>query len=345
MRHKFSKELFTHRTGGEPPGIVVAATENLQSKFIVQKTLELREQGIPLNEIAILFRSGFLSFDLEIELNKANIPFAKFGGFKFVETAHVKDLVAHLRVLDNPRDAVAWNRILLLVDGVGPRTAERVIGDLLAGKANEPPSGAEQSRLPAVWSDPTGYPEKIRLLFSTLRDVAPERFSPAEKVQRLVEYYEPIFSRRYDDYHKRAKDLEMFQQISERYRSLNSLLTDLSLEPAAESVTDITPPGTDDEKLVLSTIHSAKGLEWNAVFVMYALEGRFPSTRAASSEEAMEEERRLMYVACTRAREHLYITYPINVYDRESGMVLSKPSRFIANMPEHLLDTWVVDDQ
>ncbi len=137
----------------------------------------------------------------------------------------------------------------------------------------------------------------------------------------------------------------MFQQISERYRSLNSLLTDLSLEPAAESVTDITPPGTDDEKLVLSTIHSAKGLEWNAVFVMYALEGRFPSTRAAISEEAMEEERRLMYVACTRAKEHLYITYPINVYDRESGMVLSKPSRFIANMPEHLLDTWVVDDQ
>ncbi len=154
MRHKFSKELFTHRTGGEPPGIVVAATENLQSKFIVQKTLELREQGIPLNEIAILFRSGFLSFDLEIELNKANIPFAKFGGFKFVETAHVKDLVAHLRVLDNPRDAVAWNRILLLVDGVGPRTAEKVIGDLLAGKgertslrrgAEPPPRGLVRS--------------------------------------------------------------------------------------------------------------------------------------------------------------------------------------------------------
>ena len=345
MRHKFSKELFTHRQGGEPPSIVVAATENLQSRFIVQKTLELREQGIPLSEIAILFRSGYLSFDLEIELNKANIPFAKFGGFKFVETAHVKDLVAHLRVLDNPRDAVAWNRILLLVDGVGPRKAEKVIGDLLSGRTDEGQEGEGRRRLPAVWSDPSGYPEKIRLLFSTLRDVAPDRFSPADKVQRLIEYYEPIFSRRYDDYNKRSKDLEMFQQIAERYRSLNTLLTDLSLEPATESVTDITPPGTDDEKLVLSTIHSAKGLEWNTVFVMYALEGRFPSTRAAISDEAMEEERRLMYVACTRAKEHLYITYPINVYDRESGMVLSKPSRFIAGLPEHLLETWVLNEE
>lgn len=344
MRHKFSKELYTHRTGGEPPSIVVAATENLQSKFIVQKTLELREQGIPLNEIAILFRSGFLSFDLEIELNKANIPFVKYGGFKFVETAHVKDLVAHLRVLDNPRDAVAWNRILLLVEGVGPRTAEKVIGELLAGRTDDGPE-TEERRLPAVWSNPAGYPEKIRLLFSTLREVAPERFSPADKVQRLIEYYEPIFSRRYDDFNKRAKDLEMFQQIAERYRSLNTLLADLSLEPAAESVTDITPPGTDDEKLILSTIHSAKGLEWNSVFVIYALEGRFPSTRAAISDEAMEEERRLMYVACTRAKEHLYITYPINIYDRESGLVLSKPSRFIAGLPEHLLETWVLNEE
>jgi DNA helicase-2/ATP-dependent DNA helicase PcrA len=137
----------------------------------------------------------------------------------------------------------------------------------------------------------------------------------------------------------------MFQQIAERYRSVASLLSDLALEPAAESVADITPPGSDDEKLVLSTIHSAKGLEWNSVFVIYALDGRFPNSRAAISDEAMDEERRLMYVACTRARENLFITYPINVYDRESGLVLSKPSRFIADLPETLLDTWVVDEE
>ena len=126
---------------------------------------------------------------------------------------------------------------------------------------------------------------------------------------------------------------------------MGSLLADLALEPASESVTDITAPGADDEKLVLSTIHSAKGLEWNTVFVLYALDGRFPVSRAAMSDDAMEEERRLMYVACTRARDRLFITYPINIYDRESGLLLSKPSRFIAGMPENLLDTWVVDQE
>src|SRR5512143_3303074 len=141
VRHKYPKMLYTKRPGGEMPSIVVAANENLQSRFVVQKVLELREQGIPLTDIAVLFRSGYLSFDLEIELNKANIPFVKFGGFKFVETAHIKDMVAYLRVLENPRDAVAWNRILLLVDGVGPRTAEKIIDDVLARRVTSGHAG------------------------------------------------------------------------------------------------------------------------------------------------------------------------------------------------------------
>ena len=339
-RHKYSKELFTHRGGGELPSIVVAQEENLQSKFVVQKVLELREQGIPLDDIAILFRSSYLSFDLEIELNKANIPFVKFGGFKFIETAHIKDLVAYLRVLENPRDAVAWNRILLLVDGVGPRTAEKVLEDIIARRAV-----ASSRNLPAFWENYNAYPEKIRDLFDALKASSPDHIAPADKVTQLLNYYQPIFTKRYDDYNKRRKDLEMFQQITERYRSLGPLLTDLSLEPPNESVTDITAPGTDDEKLVLSTIHSAKGLEWHSVFVIYALDGRFPNTRAAISEDAMEEERRLMYVACTRDKENLFITYPINIYDRESGLLLSKPSRFISGLPENLLETWVVDEE
>ena len=326
------------------PSIVVAESENLQSRFVVQRVLELREQGIKLDDIAVLFRSGYLSFDLEIELNKANIPFVKYGGFKFIETAHIKDLVAYLRVLENPRDAVAWNRILLLVDGVGPRTAEKVLDDILARRVT-PENAATSTTLPTFWADYNAYPDKIRQLFDALKTVSPEHIMPADKVQQLLNYYEPIFAKRYDDYNKRKKDLEMFQQITERYRSLGSLLTDLALEPSGESVVDITAPGTDDEKLVLSTIHSAKGLEWNSVFVIYALDGRFPNTRAALSEEAMEEERRLMYVACTRARDHLFITYPINIYDRESGMILSKPSRFIAGIPENLLDMFVVDTE
>jgi DNA helicase-2/ATP-dependent DNA helicase PcrA len=343
-RHKFAKELYTHRPGGELPSIIVASDENLQSRFIVQKVLDLREQGTPLDDIAVLFRSGFLSFDLEIELNKANIPFAKFGGFKFIETAHVKDLIAYLRVLENPRDAVAWNRILLLIEGVGPRTAQKVIEDILARRTTNRTSGTS-SPLPVFWADYNAYPERVREMFDTLKEMVPDHILPADKVQTLLNYYHPIFNKRYDDHNKRKKDLEMFQQITERYRSLSSFLSDIALEPAAESVTDITPPGTDDEKLVLSTIHSAKGLEWHSVFVMYALEGRFPATRAATSEDSMEEERRLMYVACTRAKENLFITYPINIYDRESGLVLSKPSRFIAGLPEQLLENWLVDEE
>jgi DNA helicase-2/ATP-dependent DNA helicase PcrA len=154
-----------------------------------------------------------------------------------------------------------------------------------------------------------------------------------------------MFRTRYDDYTKRKKDLEMFLAITERYRNISSLLTDLALEPPNESVSDITPPGKDDECLVLSTIHSAKGLEWHSVFVLYALDGRFPTSRAAEDDDEMEEERRLMYVACTRAKENLFITYPVNIYDRESGMVLSKPSRFIEGIEEKLLEPWVVDEE
>lgn len=340
-RHKYSKELFTRKPGGEMPSIVVAQNENLQSRFVIQKVLELREQGIPLDDMAVLFRSSYLSFDLEIELNKANIPFVKFGGFKFIETAHIKDLIAFLRVIENPRDAVAWNRILLLVDGIGPRTAEKVIDDILARRpAQNPPT-----TLPVFWSEFRAYPDKLQNLFAALTGAAPTHVTPADKIAQLLQYYDPLFIKRYDDHNKRRKDLEMFQQIAERYRSLGTFLTDLTLEPAAESVTDITPTDAEDEKLVLSTIHSAKGLEWNTVFVIYALDGRFPTTRAAASEDAMEEERRLMYVACTRAKEHLFIAYPINIYDRESGMVLSKPSRFIAGIPDSLLDLWVIDEE
>ena len=199
-------------------------------------------------------------------------------------------MVAYLRVLENPRDAVAWNRILLLVEGVGPRTAEKVIEDVLARRATTSGGGGDTSRsLPAFWTGFAGYPDRVSDLFGILKDASPAHIMPADKVQMLLNYYEPVFKRRYDDYNKRRKDLEMFQQITERYRSLGTLLTDLALEPATESVTDITPPGTDDEKLVLSTIHSAKGLEWHTVFVIYALDGRFPASRAAMSEESMEE--------------------------------------------------------
>ncbi len=337
MRHKYTKVLHTHKGEGSIPQLIIAENENMQSKFVVQKVLELREEGVPLGEIAILFRSSFLSFDLEIELTKAGIPFRKFGGFKFIETAHIKDMIAYLRVLENPRDIVAWNRILLLIDGVGPRTAEKIIDDILQHRADRPAG--------SFWQEYKSYPEAVRDLFELMRSIAPERYPPADKAARVITYYHPMFKKRYDDYAKRKKDLEMFEQIAARYGDLESLLADLALEPPNESITDVEEPGRDDEYLVLSTIHSAKGLEWHSVFLIYALDGRFPALRSVGNIDELEEERRLMYVACTRAKERLYITYPINVYDRESGTILTKPSRFLEGLDEKLLEPWVLDQE
>lgn len=337
MRHKYAKVLYTNRAEGSLPQLIVAENENMQSKFVVQKILELREQGLALEDVAVLFRSSFLSFDLEIELAKANIPFLKFGGFKFIETAHVKDMVAYLRVIDNPRDVVAWNRILLLIDGVGPRTAEKVIDDILERRVGSSTS--------SFWQEYASYPESVRELFDLLKSIAPEKYTPSDKVSRIVTYYHPIFKNRYDDHHKRKKDLDAFEQITARYGDVGTLLADLALEPPDSSIVDVAAPGTDDEYLTLSTIHSAKGLEWSAVFIIYALDGRFPSSRAVDDIDELEEERRLMYVACTRAKEHLFITYPINVYDRETGMVLTKRSRFLEGLDEKLLEPWVVGEE
>jgi DNA helicase-2/ATP-dependent DNA helicase PcrA len=343
MNGLYYKELYSKKEGGHLPQLVIAENENMQSRFVVQKILELREQGIPLEEMAVLFRSSFLSFDLEIELAKANLPFVKYGGFKFIETAHVKDMIAYLRVLENPRDVVSWNRILLLIDGVGPRTAEKVTEDILSRKLGHTAEGRESLVSETFWQGYQAYPEGVQRLFETLRNTAPAKLSPAEKSYQILNYYEPILKSQYDDHPKRLKDLEMFQNIAERYRDVESLLTDMALEPPTESVVDIESPGEEEEMLVLSTIHSAKGLEWKVVFVIYALEGRFPSLKAFANEEELEEELRLMYVACTRAKDHLFITYPVNIFDRESGSVLSKPSRFIEGIGENLLEPWVVE--
>ncbi len=339
----YYKELYTRKEGGDLPQLVIAENENLQSRFVVQKVLELREQGIPLEEMAVLFRSSFHSFDLEIELAKANLPFVKYGGFKFVETAHVKDVIAHLRVLENPRDVVSWNRILLLIDGVGPRTAEKVIDDILRRRV-APAADTEQAVVSSrFWIDYQTYPESVQKLFATLQQVASPTIAPSEKVFHIQLYYEPLLRARYEDHVKRKKDLEILQNITERYADVSSLLTDLALEPPNESIVDVESPGPETEHLTLSTIHSAKGLEWRAVFLIYALEGRFPTMRAVANDDELEEERRLMYVACTRAKQYLFITYPINIYDRESGLILTKPSRFLEGIGGNLLEPWVVE--
>jgi DNA helicase-2/ATP-dependent DNA helicase PcrA len=333
---KYDKHLYTHKTGGNLPVIIAASTENLQSKFIVEKILDLREEGVPLGEIAVLFRSSFFSFDLEIELTKANIPFLKFGGMKFVETAHIKDVLAFLRIAANPKDVVSWYRVLLLHEGVGPKTAQKILDELatarLTIKGN--PDAVTNFR----------YSENIAKLFQLLYQLHTKQMLPSEKAQLVVDYYYPLFREKYDDYNKRYKDLEIFLNITENYKSLDSLLADMAIEPVIDSVIDIESPDKEEEYLTLSTIHSAKGLEWNTVFIIHAVEGYFPSSRSVESIEQLEEERRLMYVASTRAKQNLFVTYPMNLFDRAAGMTFSKPSRFITEMNPNLAEGWLLNE-
>jgi len=327
---KYTKRLFTRKIDGPLPALVEAAGENAQSRFIAQKILELREEGVPLSEVAVLFRSSFHSFDLEIELSRKGLPFIKRGGVKFIETAHVKDLLAHLRVVANPLDTVSWHRMLMLVEGVGPKKAH----DLLAAvvKSDKP-----YDVLKAV----TGRSgQGLKNLAHTLENLSGSAdVKPAEQVNRIYEYYLPILKEHYDDYPKRTRDLDHLHTIAENYPGVNEFLADLALEPPDGSAVNVEAPDGDDERLLLSTIHSAKGLEWQCVFVIWVVDGRFPSMYSFVADEELEEERRLFYVSVTRAKRHLFLTYPINVYDKTSGMLLSKPSRFLDHVSSDLLDT------
>ncbi len=337
---KYAKTLFTRKHQGPAPVLITAADENTQSRFVAQRVLELREEGVPLGEIAVLFRSSFHSFDLEIELSRRNIPFVKRGGFKFIETAHVKDILAHLRVVENPHDAVSWNRLLLLIEGVGPKKSQALIESILAKEAN----GLDALREAAAKGSGPGA-QGLQDLVRVLEEVSGGRMTPAEQMNAVCGYYLPILKQHYDDYPKRMKDVEHLYTIAARYGKLESFLADLALEPPDESVFDVAAEDRDDERLVLSTIHSAKGLEWHSVFIIWALDGKFPSVYSMTADDELEEERRLFYVAITRAKQNLYVSYPVNVYDNSSGMVLSKPSRFLDEVRRDCLETWSLIDE
>ena len=338
---KYTKVLFTERRGQFRPLLVRAADEHMQSRFIAQRILELREEGISLGEMAVLFRSSFHSFDLELELQRRDIPFVKRGGFKFIETAHVKDVLAHLRVVANPTDAVSWMRALTLVDGIGTRSAERLVEAIIHTEKPEQELLRNAAKLGArVQKAVTGC-TALAALIDALRT---SQARPADQLAQVVEYYLPIMRDAYrDDYPKRERDLEHFQDLSERYRSLESMLADMALEPPGDSIGDVLAVDPEEGYLTLSTIHSAKGLEWRVVFLIWVADGRFPGAMSVRPEE-LEEERRLMYVAITRARDELYLTYPIYMMDRSLGYVMGRASRFIDDLDPNLLPTAMLQE-
>ena len=338
---KYTKALFTQRQGELRPILVRAADEHMQSRFVAQRVLELREEGVALNEIAVLFRSSFHSFDLELELQRRDIPFVKRGGFKFIETAHVKDVLAHLRVIANPADAVSWMRALVLIEGVGPRRAQRLVEAIVAEPA--PEEGLARGAAALGGRGPAAAQGCARLakLLAALRA---NTGRPADQLAEVVDYYLPIMRTAYpDDYPKRERDIEHFQNLAERYRSLEAMLADMALEPPTDSIGDVLAVDPEEGYITLSTIHSAKGLEWRVVFLIWAADGRFPGPMSVRPAE-LEEERRLMYVASTRARDEFYISYPIYMIDRQFGHVMGRVSRFLEDLDPNVLPTAMLQE-
>jgi DNA helicase-2/ATP-dependent DNA helicase PcrA len=329
--YKYTKTLFSRKKGSTRPVLVRAGSENSQSMFILDKIKDLSLQNVPLNQIAVLFRAGFHSFDLEIELGKNQVPFIKVGGFKFMESAHIKDVLAHLKVIHNADDDISWLRILTRLDKIGPKTAKGMIDAIKAQ-----PGGFHGIQTIKIKSSLESSMAPLQAAFAS---IDPETMSISEMGEGIVSYYMPILEDTYDDHPKRAKDLDQLIEIMDRYDQLESFLTDMAIEPPNTSMDHtFSMDSSRDNRLTLSTIHSAKGLEWHTVFIIWALDGRFPSLHALNNEEDLEEERRLMYVAATRAKENLFITYPSQAYDRTSGIMLYRPSCFLDEIPYGLLE-------
>ena len=328
---RYSKDLWSDRTGGGKPLLVTVADESDQARYVVAEILANRETGTLLKQQAALFRSSHHSGPLEVELTRRNIPFVKFGGLKFLEAAHIKDVLAVLRFVENPRDRVAGFRVLQLLPGLGPSTASEILD-----RVAEAPDAGEAlvafrppPRIAGDWPDFVGLCRRLRE-------------SPAwpADLERARGWYEPHLERVHEDAVIRRNDLLQLEQIAGAYPSRERFLTELTLDPPDATSDESGPAMLDEDYLILSTIHSAKGQEWKAVFVLNGVDGCIPSDLGAGTTEELEEERRLLYVAMTRARDQLDIVIPQRFYvtqQRRSGdrHLYAQRTRFI---PERILD-------
>lgn len=299
---RFTKDLWTERSSDAPPRLVTVRSESDQARYIVEQVLERREAGTALKQQAVLFRTSSHSGALEVELTRRNIPFVKFGGLKFLDAAHVKDLMAVLRFVENPRDRVVGFRVMQLLPGVGPTSAQRVM-DHIAAAASPLAALASAPVPPRAGPDWQGFLELIAEIAS--RDLG----WPAE-LERARAWYEPHLDRIHEDGEVRLGDLLQLEQIAAGYPSRERFLTELTLDPPDATSDQAGVPLLDEDYLILSTIHSAKGQEWTSVFVLNVVDGCMPSDLGTGASAELEEERRLLYVAMTRAKDDLHLILP-----------------------------------
>ena len=329
----FPKVLWSGRASGPKPSLVTCTDEAAQADYVCDRVLEMRELGTPLQDQAVLFRTGHHSDGLEIELSRRKIPYVKFGGLRFLEAAHIKDLMSMLRILDNPRDELAWHRVLQLIPGIGPATARRIMTDLTEANDSAIQQFCETS-FPVVAE---ARPFLVELQ-DAMGDCATGSIDPGAQIERLTPFAKAVIERSYDDAAVRIADLAQLRDIASSYRDRSRFLAEVTLDPP-HSTTEVGPPHLDDDYLILSTVHSAKGGEWPVVHVIHAADGNIPSDMALNEPGGVDEERRLLYVALTRAKDHLSVSFPQRFYHRRFGgdsrHSYAVPSRFLAPVTEH----------
>jgi DNA helicase-2/ATP-dependent DNA helicase PcrA len=311
-RERHAKDLYTDKASSQRAQLVLVPDEAQQARWVADQVLRQREAGTTLKSQAVLFRTSHHSAALELELARRNIPFVKFGGLKFLEAAHVKDVMALLRFAQNPRSRMAGFRVAQLVPGIGAATATRLLDAM--GEAGDPHRALQDFEAPAQAKEDWA---QLASLFAKLNDA--ELAWPAD-MELAKSWYLPVLERLHEDAGVRKLDVEQLARLAAGYGSRERFLTELTLDPPDATSDQSGPPLRDEDYLVLSTIHSAKGQEWKAVHVLSVVDGCIPSDMATGTTEEIEEERRLLYVAMTRAREHLHLLVPQRFYvTQQSG--------------------------
>jgi DNA helicase II / ATP-dependent DNA helicase PcrA len=345
-RDQFAKRLVSGRKSGGKPVLAVCGDAGEQAAFVAQRALELRDEGVDLSEMAVLYRSHFHALELQLELTRRNIPFSITSGIRFFEQAHIKDVAAHLKLISNPSDELSFKRLVRLLRGIGGKSAEKLWGSFASGLA-ETGSGERSGPVLAktLQACARNVPKKTEVEWarfsSTIAQLEspPVRGHPSQMIRTVIEAgYEEHLKENYTNYRNRLEDIEQLASFALQFKSVEEFLTQLALLSNIEAE-DEQP--RDTEQLRLSTIHQAKGLEFSVVFIIMLCEGLFPSARSIESPDSQEEERRLFYVAITRAKNELYLSYPlIRLTAGYGGDFMQQPSRFLADLSPDLIETW-----
>ncbi len=352
-RNQFSKNLQAIRPSQNfQPALIPCRDADQQAAFVAARILELRDEGVPLDEIGVLYRSHFHALELQLELTRRGIPYEIRSGVRFFEQAHIKDVTSYLRLIVNPRDEIAWKRVLKLIPKIGNATASRIWERL--AESNDalalvrPDAFGNDTIAPSLPKGAqTGWQEFVELIKALTEEGTLN--NPTKQIEIILERgYNEYLQASFDNAEAREEDLKQLALFAGRYDTTEQFLNELALiqtESGALTGEDVVMGGDEDERLALSSVHQAKGLEWKIVFVIWVTDGRFPSARSLREPEGEEEERRLFYVALTRARDELYVTYPIVENERGRQTILQRPSRFVLEVPRSLFEIWNVDEE